>query len=107
MSDWLAILLAGAGSYALRMSMLVDDRLRLPTRAEASVELVAPAAFSALAMTALATAVVNAASAVAAAPIAVAAVVAVVLTAWTGKPYASLLGLPAYWLTAALLGSSS
>jgi branched-subunit amino acid transport protein len=104
-NEWLVVLLAGLGSYVLRMSMIMTDRFRLPARLEASVEMVAPAAFAALAASALATAVVSATTALAATPVIVAGIVAVALAARTGRPYTSLLGLPAYWLTAAVLGA--
>jgi branched-subunit amino acid transport protein len=102
-SAWLVILVAGLASYVLRMSMILIDRLRLPARLEATTELVAPAAFTALATSSLAAALVPF-SVVAATPVTVATAVAVVLAVSTGRPYLSLLGLPAYWLTAALLG---
>ena len=100
MSVWLVILVAGLASYVLRISMTMTDRVRLPARVEGSVELVAPAAFAALAATSLATSVMSAATLHAAAPIVLAIAAAVVAAAWTGRPYAAML---AYWLTAALL----
>jgi branched-subunit amino acid transport protein len=103
MSDWLTVLLAGLGSYGLRMSMIINDRLRLPTRLEASVELVPPAAFSALAASGLATALLPAPTVRVAAPVVVAAVVSAIAAARTGRSYAALFGLPAYWLVAGLL----
>jgi branched-subunit amino acid transport protein len=102
-SAWLVILVAGVASYALRMSMIFVDRLRLPARLEVTTELVAPAAFTALATSSLAAALFPF-TVVAATPVAIATAVAVTLAVSTARPYLSLLGLPAYWLTAALLG---
>jgi branched-subunit amino acid transport protein len=100
----MVVLLAGVGSYLLRMSMISTDRFRLPRRAEESVEMVAPAAFAALAATNLATAVLDAATLARAMPILAAIVAAVVATAWSRRAYASMLaGMPAFWLTAAIL----
>ena len=49
MTTWLVILAVGAGSYALRSSMLVLSSSRdLPARAEGALSLVAPAALGAL-----------------------------------------------------------
>lgn len=103
MNEWLIVLVAGLGSYALRMSMVVTRRLILPPRLEASAELVAPAAFSALTASSLAESVVSAPGPYAGAPIVVAVFVAVVATARTGRPYAAMLaGMPTYWFAALL-----
>jgi branched-subunit amino acid transport protein len=54
MTAWLVILAVGAGSYALRSSMLVLSSSReLPARVEAALSLVAPAAVGALVATML------------------------------------------------------
>ena len=104
MSAWLVILVAGLASYLLRISMTMTERVRLPARVEGSVELVAPAAFAALAAASLAASVMSAATLRAAAPIVLAGAAAVVASARTGRPYAAMLaGMPTYWLTAALL----
>ncbi len=104
MNEWMVVLLAGIGSYLLRMSMISTDRLRMPPRLEESVEMVAPAAFASLTATNLASAVLDAATLAAAVPILAAIVAAVVATAWSGKAYASMLaGMPTFWLTAAIL----
>jgi branched-subunit amino acid transport protein len=106
MEAWLVILLAGIASYVLRISMTVTDRLRLPARFEALAELVAPAAFAALAMSSLASSVLSAATLRSVVPIVLAVVAAAVGTARTGRPYVAMLaGMPAYWLSAALLGT--
>ena len=107
MNEWIIVLLAGLGSYLLRMSMIASDRVRVPERLEASVGLVAPAAFAALTSSSLAAAAVAVPTIAAIAPLAVATAVAVALVARTRWPYASLLGLPAYWLIAAVLGTAS
>ena len=104
MSPSIVVLVAGLVSYGLRMSMVTSDRLRLPSRLEESVDLVAPAAFSALAMSALATAALAEATLVGAVPIALAVAAAALATAWSGRPSAAMLaGPPTYWLAAALL----
>ena len=104
MKEWLIVLVAGLGSYALRMSMVMTGRLILPPRLEASAELVAPAAFAALTASSLAESVVSAHGPSAGLPIVLAAVAAVVATARTGRPYAAMLaGMPTYWLATALL----
>jgi branched-subunit amino acid transport protein len=91
MKEWLIVLVAGLGSYALRVSMVMTGRLILPARLEASAELVAPAAFAALTASSLAESLVSAPGPSAA-------------TARTGRPYAAMLaGMPTYWLAAALL----
>jgi branched-subunit amino acid transport protein len=95
---WLVVLVAGLGSYALRISMITSDRLRLPPRLERSADMVAPAAFAALAMTGLATAAVAATTLLAALPLVLGFAAAVTATARTGRPYAALIGLPVYWL---------
>ncbi|HEY7226306.1 MAG TPA: AzlD domain-containing protein [Micromonosporaceae bacterium] len=103
MREWLIVLIAGLGSYALRMSMVMTGRLTLPPRLEASADLVAPAAFAALTASSLAESVVSTPSPAAAAPIVLAIFAAVLATAWSGRPYAAMLaGMPTYWLAAAL-----
>jgi branched-subunit amino acid transport protein len=100
---WVVVLLAGLVSYGLRMSMVTNDRLRLPPRLEESVDLVAPAAFSSLAMSALATAVLADHTVTGTVPLALAVVVAAVATARTGRPIAAMLaGAPTYWVAALL-----
>jgi branched-subunit amino acid transport protein len=106
MRELLVVLVAGLGSYALRMSMVMTGRLILPSKLEASAELVAPAAFAALTASSLAESVVSAPSLSAGTPIVLAVLAAAVATARTGRPYAAMLaGMPTYWLAAALLTS--
>lgn len=103
MNAWTVIVLAGLASYALRLSMVVTDRLRLPSGLDRTLDLVAPAAFTALAVTSLATPVFAAGTLDVAAPTVLAAAVAVLAVVRTGKPYAAMLtGLPTYWLAALL-----
>jgi branched-subunit amino acid transport protein len=97
---WLVVLVAGLGSYGLRMSMITTDRVRLPQRLENSVEMVGPAAFAALATTSLATAAISAVTVWAALPLVLGLAAAVAASAGTGRPYAALVGLPTYWLAA-------
>lgn len=104
MNPWLVILVCGIGSYALRISMTMTDRLLLPPRLEACAEMVAPAAFAALAAASLTPSVVSATGLATAAPVVLAVAVAVAGTAATGRPYVAMLaGMPTYWVTAALL----
>jgi branched-subunit amino acid transport protein len=103
-NEWLVILAAGLGSYALRLSMIMSDRVRLPARLEASAGMVAPAAFAALAMTSLGGAVVSAGVAPVSLAVPLAVAAAAVGAARTGRPYVAMLaGMPTYWLAAALL----
>lgn len=103
MNAWIVVLLAGLGTYAFRLSMIVAaDRVRMPTQLEHASGFVAPAAFAALAMTSLAGAVIGGGIGQATAPI-VAVAVAVLAVLRTGSPVAALLaGMPALWLTTAL-----
>ena len=56
MNAWTVILAAGLGSYLFRLSMIVlFDRITMPTRLQRATELVAPAAFAAMAAAGIAT----------------------------------------------------
>ena len=103
MNAWIVVLLAGLGSYAFRLSMiLAADRVRMPMQLEHASGFVSPAAFAALAMTSVAGAVIGAGVGQATPPI-VAVAVAVLAVLRTGSPVAALLaGMPALWLTTAL-----
>jgi branched-subunit amino acid transport protein len=102
MNAWTVVLLAGLGCYVLRVSMVASDRLRLPTSLEPTFALVAPTAFSALAVTGLAGPLFATPAMSVVTPTIVAAVVGILAVAGTGKPYAAMLtGLPTYWLIAA------
>jgi branched-subunit amino acid transport protein len=105
MNVWIAIVAVGLGSYLFRMSMVtVVDRVRMPAVLERASELVAPAAFAALATTSVATACLQV-GAVQAAPPVVAVAVAVLAVLRTGSPHAAVLaGMPALWVMAALVG---
>jgi branched-subunit amino acid transport protein len=112
MNAWTIILIAGLGSYLLRMSMISSDRLRLPPRLDDSVALVAPAAFAALAVTSLAVLVLGAGVAhglsaqarTVAVPMLLAVAVAMLAVARTGRPYLAVVaGMPTFWLMAALM----
>jgi branched-subunit amino acid transport protein len=103
MNAWLVILAAGAGSYLMRLSMIVlAGRMRLPQRLEDASALVAPAAFAALAATALAGAAVSAQALPALAAAAVAAIAAL-RTGFSGA--AVLAGMPTFWVLSALLAA--
>jgi branched-subunit amino acid transport protein len=100
---WTVILLAGLASYALRGTLVVADRLHLPSGLDDTLGLVAPAAFTALAVTALATPVFADPTLQVAAPTLLAAIVGVLAVVRTGKPYfAMVAGMPTYWLAALL-----
>jgi branched-subunit amino acid transport protein len=106
MTVWIVVLVAGAGSYLLRLSMIMAaDRVRLPTRLDQVSALVAPAAFAALAATGVAEATRAAGVGLAPAPL-IATAVAVLAVARTGSPRAALLaGMPTLWLMTALFSA--
>jgi branched-subunit amino acid transport protein len=103
MNAWTVVLAAGLGSYLFRLSMIgAADRLRLPERFDDSVALVAPSAFAALAVTAVAAAAVDAGGQQAMAPL-VAAAMAVFAVVRTGSTYAAILaGMPTLWIMTAV-----
>jgi len=103
MSAWFVIVLAGLVCYLLRVAPVATDRLRLPDGLDDTFSLVAPAAFSALAATSLATPVLAEPTVAVAVPTLLAATVSVLAVIRTGRPYAAMLaGLPVYWLAALL-----
>jgi len=106
MNAWTVILAAGLGSYLFRLSMIVlFDRITMPARLQRATELVAPAAFAAMAAAGIATACMSLGVARAAAPLAAVAV-AVIAVLRTGSPQAAILaGMPALWVATALLPS--
>ncbi|HEU5391173.1 MAG TPA: AzlD domain-containing protein [Streptosporangiaceae bacterium] len=106
MNAWTVILAAGLGSYLFRLSMIMlFGRTTMPAYLQRASELVAPAAFAAMAAAGVATACMSLGVAQAAAPLAaVAAAVIAVLRA--GSPQAAILvGMPVLWVTTALLPS--
>jgi branched-subunit amino acid transport protein len=106
MNAWTVILAAGLGSYLFRLSMIVlFDRITMPAYLQRASELVAPAAFAALAATGVATACTGLGVTRAAAPLAAAAA-AVIAVLRTRSPQAAILvGMPTLWITAGLLPS--
>jgi branched-subunit amino acid transport protein len=104
MSVWLAILVAGLGSYLFRISMVVlADRVTMPERLERASTFVAPAAFAALAAGGIAANTAGVDVAGWTAPLA-AVVVAVIAVRRTGRPYAALLaGMPTLWILSAVV----
>ena len=61
MNAWLVVIAAGLGSFVMRMSMIgMADKIRLPSRVDDSVALVAPSAFATLAVTGIAGTVLDA-----------------------------------------------
>ena len=106
MNVWTTILAAGLGSYVLRMSMISSDRLRLPAQLDGAATLVAPAAFTALAVTTLAglaLAGMQNDGIRGASPLGASLAVASFAVIRTSKPYLAVLtGMPTFWLVAAL-----
>jgi branched-subunit amino acid transport protein len=103
MNVWIVILAAGAGCYLLRLSMIGSDRVRLPSRLDDAATLVAPAAFAAIAITSVASAVMTAGIPGAVAPL-IAVAVGALATARTGSPLAAMLaGMPTYWIFNAVI----
>ena len=91
MNAWIVILAAGLGSYLFRLSMIVlFDRITMPARLQRATELVAPAAFAAMAAAGIATTCMSLGVARAAAPLAAVAV-AVIAVLRTGSPQAAIL----------------
>ena len=104
MNAWMVIVAAGLGSYLFRLSMIVlFERITMPAYLQRASQLVAPAAFAALAASGVAAACGGLGLTGAAAPlIAVAAAVIAVLR--TGSAQAAILaGMPALWVATALL----
>ena len=106
MNAWTVILAAGLGSYLFRLSMIVlFDRITMPAYLQRASELVAPAAFAALAAAGVAAACGGLGMTRAAAPL-VAVAAAVIAVLRTGSPQAAILaGMPALWVATALLPS--
>jgi branched chain amino acid efflux pump len=106
MNVWTVILAAGLGSYLFRLSMIVlFDRITMPAYLQRASELVAPAAFAALAAAGVATVCMGLGATRAAAPLAAVAA-AVIAVLRTGSPQAAILvGMPALWVATALLPS--
>lgn len=106
MNAWTVVLAAGLGSYLFRLSMIVlFDRITMPAYLERASQLVAPAAFAAMATAGLVTACMSLGAAQAAAPLAAVAA-AVIAVLRTGSPQAAILaGMPVFWAMTALLPS--
>lgn len=106
MNAWTVILAAGLGSFLFRLSMIVlFGRIAMPAYLQRAPELVAPAAFAAMAATGVATVCLGLGYARAAAPL-VAFAVAIIAVLRTGSPQAAILvGMPALWVATALLPS--
>jgi branched-subunit amino acid transport protein len=106
MTALLVILVAGLGSYLFRISMIViAERVELPEPLERASGLVAPAAFAALAATAVVAASLGADPVAAVAPLGAVAA-AVVAVRLTRRPYlAPLAGMPVLWLLTALVAA--
>jgi branched-subunit amino acid transport protein len=102
MTPWLIIVAAAAGTYLLRISMLVVSARRgVPPLLERVARFAAPTAFAALAATSLAGYAKDGGAAIAPYLAVAAAVVAV---RRTGSPRAALLvGMPTMWLLSAAL----
>jgi branched-subunit amino acid transport protein len=115
MNAWIVVLVVGLGSYMFRLSMIAAaDRTRLPAQLDGAADLVAPAAFTALAVTGIAAAALGAGTTAGVAaggwaqavPPLVSVGVAVLAVQRTGSAYAALLaGMPTLWLLTALLSA--
>ena len=91
MNAWTVILAAGLGSFLFRLSMIVlFGRITMPAYLQRAPELVAPAAFAAMAAAGVATACLGLGIARAAAPL-VAVSVAIIAVLRTGSPQAAIL----------------
>jgi branched-subunit amino acid transport protein len=103
MNAWTVIALAGAGSYLLRISMLVlAARAEVPAVARQAGALAVPVAFAGLAAGALATQTVEAGAG--AVPALVSVAVGVAAVRRTGASHAAILaGMPTMWLLSALV----
>lgn len=104
MTVWLVIVVAGVGSYLLRISMLVvAERFGLPPVLERIARLAVPTAFAALAVSSLAS---RAAWNLAFLPPVLAVAVGVVAVKRTGSPHAAILaGMPTLWAVSLLVGT--
>ncbi|NED98139.1 hypothetical protein G1H11_22830 [Phytoactinopolyspora alkaliphila] len=105
MSVWLVIALVGLGSYLFRVSMvLLVDQFGLPEWMGRASTFVAPAAFAALAASAIA-AYAAGLDLLQAVPPLGAVAAAMVAVRLTGKPYMAVIaGMPALWILTALAG---
>ena len=98
-SAWIVVIAVGVFSFLFRISMLaLSSRMELPAGLDRAAKFAGPAAFGALAATALAHQV----RAGSIAPV-IAVAAAVIAVRRTGKPQVALLaGMPAFWLVSAL-----
>ena len=103
MSVWLVIVIAGAGSYLFRVSMLVlAARAAVPAVLERAAGFAVPVAFAALAASGLARHVGDAGTG--AVPALAAVAVGVVAVRRTGTSHVALLvGMPTAWLLSAFI----
>ena len=104
MSAWMVVALAGAGTYLLRISMLVASaRGGVPTVIERAARFAVPIAFGALAATSLTGLVAD--TGAAALPPLLAVASGVVVAHRTGSSRAAIfVGMPTLWLLTALGG---
>ena len=104
MSAWLVVALAGAGTYLLRISMLVvAARSGVPPVIERAARFAVPVAFAALAATSVAGLVAETPSA-ALAPV-LAVTTGVVIARRTGSSRAAIFaGMPTLWVLTAVGG---
>ena len=104
MSPWLVVVLAGAGTYLLRISMLVvAAHAGVPPLIERAARSAVPIAFGALAATSLAGLVADTGAAAIAPVIAVA--IGGVVAHRTGSSRAAIfVGMPTLWLLTAIGG---
>ena len=104
MSPWLVVVLAGVGTYLLRISMLVvAAHAGVPPLIERAPRFAVPIAFGALAATSL-TGLVATTGAAAVPPV-LAVAVGVVVASRTGSSRAAIfVGMPTLWLLTAVGG---
>ena len=102
MSPWLVVVLAGVGTYLLRISMLVvAAHAGVPPLIERASRIAVPIAFGALAATSLTGQVAT--TGAAALPSVLAVATGVVVARRTGSSRAAILvGMPTLWLLTAL-----
>jgi branched-subunit amino acid transport protein len=106
MTAWLAVALAGLGSFGLRIGVVaVIDRFTLPSWFERMSALVMPAAFAGLSAVALATPVAT--DLPAAVPVLAGAVTTVIVARVRSAAWAVAAGMSALWLAdlGVLIGS--
>ena len=105
MNVWLIVVLAGAGSFLFRLSLvLLADRVALPPRWERASVFVAPAAFAALAAGGIAASTIGVTLAQALPPLIAVPVAAIAAYVTRSAAAAVLTGMPTLWVLGMVLG---